>query len=236
MGLDLVLGAFIVVGALRGWSRGFLLQAIKIGGLIAAVYAADPLREQIRPHIALIFTKVAPDVMDRLLWWGSFGASFLLLVGIGSWMLRLSRRNPIGEPEPDYFDQVGGFLLGGAKGVVVAAFLTAGFEYYVHDVVRKIDGVETYVKDSVALKWNEQHHPAERVWKTPVVRAFVAYVKKMGLGGSGEVGAAPEGEFQTAASRNTPKLDIDTSSDLESDVQRTIDALRRDVHSAAVSD
>ena len=50
MGLDLTLGALVLIAALRGWFKGFLLQAIALSSLIGCVYIADPIRDFARPH------------------------------------------------------------------------------------------------------------------------------------------------------------------------------------------
>ena len=38
MGLDLTMGAVILIAALRGWIKGFVNQAVRIGGCIASVF------------------------------------------------------------------------------------------------------------------------------------------------------------------------------------------------------
>ena len=42
MGLDLALGGLVLISAIRGWLKGFLVQAIRLAGLVASVYAAGP--------------------------------------------------------------------------------------------------------------------------------------------------------------------------------------------------
>ena len=46
MGLDIALGLMILLGAIRGWFRGFVLQALQLGGLVGCVYAAGPIRDR----------------------------------------------------------------------------------------------------------------------------------------------------------------------------------------------
>lgn len=43
MGLDLALGVIILIAAFRGWLQGFVSQALRIAGLIACVYLAEPV-------------------------------------------------------------------------------------------------------------------------------------------------------------------------------------------------
>ena len=51
MGLDVALGVIILIAAIRGWLQGFVYQAIRIGGLVAGIYLAAPVRDQAKPHI-----------------------------------------------------------------------------------------------------------------------------------------------------------------------------------------
>ena len=72
MGLDIALGVMILLGAIRGWFRGFVLQAIRLGGLVGCVYAAGPIRDQARPHVVpLPGRSIPPPMLDRMLWWSS---------------------------------------------------------------------------------------------------------------------------------------------------------------------
>src|SRR3954447_21456464 len=43
MGLDLALAVIVLLSAVRGWLKGFVLQAIRLSGIVACVYAADPV-------------------------------------------------------------------------------------------------------------------------------------------------------------------------------------------------
>ena len=69
MGLDVALGVVILIAAIRGWLQGFVYQAIRIGGLVACVYLADPVRDQAKPHVLRYLPTIQPEVMDRILWW-----------------------------------------------------------------------------------------------------------------------------------------------------------------------
>ena len=51
MGLDLALGVIILMAAVRGWLQGFVSQAVRIAGLIACVYLAEPVRDYAKPHV-----------------------------------------------------------------------------------------------------------------------------------------------------------------------------------------
>ena len=66
MGLDLVLGGMVLVAAVRGWFKGFVVQAIRLGGLVAAVYAAGPVRDQIKPYALKYHPTIRPDLVDDM--------------------------------------------------------------------------------------------------------------------------------------------------------------------------
>ena len=100
MGLDLVLGGLVLVTAIRGWLKGFVLQAVRLAGLVACVYLADPVRDQFRPYVLSYLPKIRPDLVDRLLWWSSAVASYVVLVGLATLTVTLYRRQPIGLAEP----------------------------------------------------------------------------------------------------------------------------------------
>ena len=123
MGLDLALGGLVLLIGLRGWFKGFILQAVRLAGLVACVYLADPVRNAAKPHVAGYLPSIQPQLVDRLLWWVAAVTCYLVLVGVATLLVKLSRKKTLGEPEPRYNDQFAGFLLGLIKGAAVAASL-----------------------------------------------------------------------------------------------------------------
>src|SRR3954454_19736262 len=117
MGLDLALGVIVLWTAIRGWLKGFLLQAIRLSGLVACVYVAVPVRNLTKPYVLPHLPSVRPELVDRLLWWSSAAVSYIVLVGFATVVYRLSRRQPFGIAEPNRNDQFAGFALGALKGV-----------------------------------------------------------------------------------------------------------------------
>ena len=82
MGLDLALGGLVLFVAIRGWFRGFVVQAIRLGGLVAAAYAAVPVRDQAKPYALEYFPAMRPELVDRILWWVSAAVSYFVIVGV----------------------------------------------------------------------------------------------------------------------------------------------------------
>jgi uncharacterized membrane protein required for colicin V production len=182
MGLDIALGILILIAAIRGWIQGFVHQAIRIAGLIACIYLADRVRDQAKPFVLPYLPTIQPDLVDRLLWWVSAAVGYALLVGVGSLVIRMTRRPDIpGLPPSGRNDQFAGFLLGAAKGALIAAFLAAGIEKYALKQITTIAWAEEQAKSSLALRWNQEYQPAAKVWSSTPVRNLVGHIQRMGL-------------------------------------------------------
>jgi uncharacterized membrane protein required for colicin V production len=232
MGLDLTLAAFVLLAALRGWFKGFMLQAVRLVGLVACVYEAGPVRDFTRPYVEESLRGIRPDLLDRLLWWCACIVSYVVTVGLATWMIRLYRRRPYGEPDMYRGDQSAGLILGGAKGLLMAAFLVAGLERYALVHLQKIGGWAQEQADmSYALDWSRQYRPAARFWAAPPVQNFVAQVQRMGIR---PPDSTEESTPVQTASRPKPALEItnlhppDSQPPLETDddLKAAVDAIR----------
>jgi uncharacterized membrane protein required for colicin V production len=235
MGLDIALGVMILFGAIRGWFQGFVLQAIRLIGLVGCVYAAGPIRDLVAPYVAPYLKTIDPSLLGRMLWWSSAVVSYVAMVGLGSLAVKLYRRRPYGEPEPNRADQFAGFLLATAKGALVAAFLVSAIDRYVLTYARQLPWAADQLKTSTSLVWNEQYKPADRIWSAPPVQMFVAHVRQMGVDAprAGDGPKSPEADpapVQTAASR-PPRLDLPTEPILDPKapdfVEKLDEALKR---------
>jgi hypothetical protein len=203
MGLDLTLGGLVLIMGIRGWLKGFVLQAIRLGGLVACVYLADPVRDLAKPRVIGHLASIHPQLVDRLLWWCSAVVSYVVLVGLASLIVKLSRRKPLGEPEPYRNDQFGGFLLGLGKGVVLAALAAAAIEKYGLDRVRAIPWADEQARTSLALRWTEKYQPVPKVWATSPVQHFVGRIQRMGIKGPADQASEPA---PVARADQLPKL------------------------------
>jgi uncharacterized membrane protein required for colicin V production len=218
MGLDIVLGLVILATAVRGWFRGFVLQAIRLGGLVGCVYAAAPLRDLSRPYVVEYLKSIKPELLDRLLWWSAAVISYVLAVGLASLAVKMYRRRPFGEVEPNRTDQSAGFLLGALKGALIAAFLTAGVQNHALGWLKGVDWAQEQSKGSYALEWNTRYQPAEKVWTSQPVQHYVAQVKRMGLMQPSSIEDQTDplsGEtkpIQAASAGGPPRLEIDSDS------------------------
>jgi uncharacterized membrane protein required for colicin V production len=182
MGLDLALGAVVLVAAIRGWLRGFVGQAIRIAGFVACFYLAGPVRDQARPYVLTHLPKVDPALIDRILWWTSAAAAYVVIVGVATLLLKLARRpDPSGKADARRDDQFAGFLLGAGKGAVVAVFLLAAFQKYAGDLAGRISWVGDMAAGSKALAWNREYEPAPKIWESAPVRRFVDHIRRNGL-------------------------------------------------------
>src|SRR5262249_13880031 len=126
MGLDLILGVVILVAAYRGWSQGFISQVVRITSFVACVYIADRVRNLARPYATPYLVNVPADLVDPVLWWVSAVVTFVVLVGVASLIVKMTRRPMIpGIPDSDRNDRFAGLMLGALKGLVVAAVIAA---------------------------------------------------------------------------------------------------------------
>jgi uncharacterized membrane protein required for colicin V production len=183
MGLDLALGVIILLAAFRGWLKGFVYQAVRIGGFIACFYLADPLRDQARPYILPKMPAINPGLMDQILWWVAAAVSYVLLVGLATLAIQLSRTSP-GKATPlsdRREDQIGGLIIGLAKGLLVAASLAAAALNYTADLARNIPWIGHQCHGSFALAWSASYRPIPRLWATAPVRNFVEHITHNGL-------------------------------------------------------
>jgi uncharacterized membrane protein required for colicin V production len=218
MGLDVALGVVILISAFRGWFRGFISQAVRIGGLIACVYLADPVRDYAKPRILPYLPSIPPDLVDRVLWWVSAALTYVVLVGVATLVIKMTRRPEIpGLPEASRNDQFGGLLVGLVKGAIIATFLTAGIQKFALTHIQSISWAEDQAKNSLALKWNEQYQPVVRIWRSQPVSHFVNHIQRMGLQNPVEAVARPDDESQTAAgpplqtASRTPTQEVERS-------------------------
>jgi uncharacterized membrane protein required for colicin V production len=219
MGLDLALGVVILVTAFRGWFRGFISQAVRIGGLIACVYLADPVRDFAKPRVLPYLPSIPPDLVDRVLWWVSAVLTYVVLVGVVTLVIKMTRRPEIpGLPEASRNDQFAGLLIGLGKGAIIATFLTAGIQKFALTQIQSISWAEDQAKNSLALKWNEQFQPVVKIWRSQPVSHFVNHIQRMGLQNPADaIPASSDDDSQTnggpplqTASR-TPDRDVERS-------------------------
>jgi uncharacterized membrane protein required for colicin V production len=182
MGLDLVLAIIILMAAIRGWLQGFVHQTVRIAGVIACVYLADPVRDYLKPHVVSYLSAIPPELLDRLLWWISAAATYAVMVGLATLVIKITRRPEIpGLQRTNRNDQFAGFLLGAVKGLLIAAFMTAGIERYARDRIQSVAWAEEQAKSSLALKWSVQYQPVPKLWSSQPVRHFVNHVTRMGI-------------------------------------------------------
>jgi uncharacterized membrane protein required for colicin V production len=225
MGLDLALGVVILITAFRGWFRGFISQAVRIGGLIACVYLADPVRDYAKPRVLPYLPSIPPDLVDRVLWWVSAVLTYVVLVGVVTLVIKMTRRPEIpGLPEASRNDQFAGLLLGLVKGALIAIFLTAGIQKFALTHIQSISWAEDQAKKSQALKWNEQYQPVVRIWRSQPVTHFVNHIQRMGLQNPAEAmptsddGEAPAtGGAPVQTARRTSDREVERSDQAQSE-------------------
>lgn len=184
MSLDIALGLVVLVASIRGWFKGFVVQAIHLTALVSSVFLASPLRDLGRPYAREYFPGVQPELLDRLLWWSGAVASYLILTGVAVSTLRLYRRRHYLEGlDRDRGDQGAGFVLGAAKGALVVIFLAAGIESHAPAYVQTQGWIARQVSQSWSVRMTQRHHPADQIWNSSPVQTVVQQVRREGLWG-----------------------------------------------------
>lgn len=228
MGLDLAVGAVVLIAAIRGWLRGFVGQAIRIAGFVACFYLAGPVRDHARPYVAPKLPRIDPALVDRMLWWASALAAYVVLVGAAAILVKLARRpDASGEAPARRDDQFAGFVLGAGKGALAAVFLLAAFQKYAVPWQGKDGWLEEMTAGSLTLQWNEEYRPAPTIWESTPVQRFVDQIRRNGLGKPAETPSEPAPDGQVAEARDAesprpiPRLEVprrEAESDFDPDV------------------
>jgi uncharacterized membrane protein required for colicin V production len=224
MGLDLTMGAVILIAAVRGWIKGFVNQAVRIGGFIACVYLADPVREQARPYVLSRLPEIDSALMDRILWWVSAVVAYIVLVGLTTLAIQMMRTSaPPGMARSSRGDQFAGFLLGAAKGLLVAALLIATLQTYGTGLVQNVTWVQQLTNESKALKWTDQYQPVPKIWSTPAVRHFVHQIQRNGLKQPGPSDGDEPGQVAEAESEPEAQTEAETTND---EIAKAVEGLK----------
>jgi uncharacterized membrane protein required for colicin V production len=222
MWLDVILGGMILIAGFRGWNRGFVSQAVRIAGLVAGVYLAEPLRDYAKPHVLPYLPTIPPEFVDRLLWWVSAVVASVVLVGVASLIIKMTHRPEIpGIAQSGRNDQFAGLMLGAAKGLLMAAFAVAAIDSYAMQYVKMVAWADEQVRTSWSLKWSETYRPVPRIWSSRPVQQFVNYVDRMGLHKPGEPSQLPAGEEDDADEPPVRTASRRAESNIASDARRS---------------
>lgn len=206
MGLDLALAGLVLVTAIRGWLKGFMVQAIRLLAFVASVYVAAPLRDEIKSRAIQYFPTIPPQITDQLLWWVSLVLSYVLMVGVASLALAIARRQTYGNGERGRGDQFAGFGLSLIKGAILAAFLLASVQKYGETYVASFPVAQEQTRESIAWKLNSEYQPANKLWKLPPVQLFVNQILQMGW--KAPDSDASKDEVSARTESRSPKLEL----------------------------
>jgi hypothetical protein len=139
-------------------------------------------------------------------------------VGLASLAVKLYRKRPYGEPEPNRADQFAGMLLAGAKAAVMAAFLVGALDKYALIWIKQTNWANDLSKESLALGWQDQYHPSEKIWAAAPVQHYVAHVQQMGIA-SPHSDSKPTLDIELppvqTAETHPPRLDLPTREPLD---------------------
>ena len=131
--VDGVAAVLIILSALLAYSRGFVREALSIGGWIAAIVVGYMFADQIRPFISSI--PVVSDFIGDNCTWALFGSFIVIMVAgliIMSFFTPLFS-NVVQRSVFGGFDQGLGFLFGVVRGVVLVAIALMVYEFAITD-------------------------------------------------------------------------------------------------------
>ena len=208
MGLDLALAGIVLVTAIRGWFKGFMVQAIRLAAFVASVYVAAPLRDEIKSRAMEYLPTIPPQIVDRLLWWSALAISYVLLTGVASFALAIVRRQTYGNTDKGRGDQFAGFGLSMVKGAIMVAFLLSSLQKHGEKFLGNIPMAQEQTRESLAWKFNGEYQPADKIWAFPPVQLFVNQVTRMGMTAPESSAAAPAAKDEVSARTEgrAPKL------------------------------
>ncbi len=153
------------------------------------------MRDYAKPYVLPHLSSIDPSVIDRILWWVSAVAVNLVLVGVATLVIKMTRRPEIpGIVQSGRNDQFAGFFVGAMKGLLAAVFVAAGIQNYAMDQIKSVTWADEQVKASWALKWSEAYQPARKIWASRPVRHIVDHIERMGLRRPGDPSEAQSGE------------------------------------------
>jgi hypothetical protein len=135
-------------------------------------------------------------------------------VGIATLVVKMTRRPEIpGISESGRNDQFAGFLLGGAKGAVLVAFLAAGILKYSAGQIETVSWAQDQVKASWVIRWSETFQPVQRVWSSRPVQHFVGHIRRMGVDTPANGSQSPTAkELEASPPVRTASRDTDAES------------------------
>ena len=157
MGLDVTLGVIILIAGFAAGFKDSSRQAVRITGLIACVYLAEPVRDYAKPYVLPYLPTIQPELVDRLLWWVSAVVTYVVLVGCCDPGHQDDPRPEIpGIAQYGRNNQFAGIHAGSDQGAAGGGFRRRGYtEICDASTSRRSPWAEEQVKTSWALKWND---------------------------------------------------------------------------------
>ncbi|TVR40285.1 MAG: CvpA family protein [Bacteroidia bacterium] len=121
--LDLIIAVILVLGAIRGYQKGFFYEAATLAGLVAGVF------------IAILLASIAGNIVESLFEWNTqvikivvFILVFLLVVWLirllGALLTKLFKALMLG-----FVNRIAGFALGLIKWAIILAILFMVLEF-----------------------------------------------------------------------------------------------------------
>jgi membrane protein required for colicin V production len=159
-GLDFALVIVVIIGAVKGYRDGFLMELFSLLGIILGILGGFKLL-----GLALIFLTDHFDIDKKILPYVAFGVVFIIIVVIVTLIGRALKAS-IDKSFLGRVDQAAGAGLGLVKTVFllsVALWLVSSFHY---------EFPEKWTKNSVILPYVEGFAPKITSWLGDLIPAF----------------------------------------------------------------
>lgn len=173
MGFDIAIGIVLLLGAVRGFKKGFARQILTLTSLILAFVFAKPLAERLAGPLAGPLEQFPEAVAESMVYTGSLLGLFLVVNLFGTLYLYVYRTRSLGVNAPSLQDRIVGVFVGVAVGGFIACVLISQVSR-LPAMVRESDIVQTHFTGSRGVKLAMEYQISTRVWETPEVqRAYL---------------------------------------------------------------
>jgi membrane protein required for colicin V production len=159
-GLDFVVIIIVIIGGVKGYRDGFLLELFSLLGIILGVLGAFKLL-----GLTLIFLTDHFDIDKKILPYVAFGVVFIAIVIIVSLIGRALRAS-IDKSFLGRVDQAAGAGLGLVKTVFMASVLLWLIDSF------HVEFPDNWTKNSIILPYVEDFAPKVTAWIGDLIPAF----------------------------------------------------------------
>lgn len=178
MGFDIAIGIVLLLGAIRGFKKGFARQILTISSIVIAFVFAKTLAERLASPLAKFLQDYPDQISESIVYTGSLLGIFLTINLVGTLYLYVYRTRTMGVNVPSVQDRIVGILVGVVVAGFVGCVLIAQYER-LPSMIRENDAVQSHYTASHGVKLAQEHRIAARVWETPEVQRTYEHMGRL---------------------------------------------------------